>query len=95
MTLTLDEARKRAQVAIDENADPNTPLALGPEPLESPHYWVFFYNTVEFWETGDFLASLAGNGPVVVPKDGGPLLWMSSATDPEEQLAELEASFSG
>ena len=80
---------------MQEGSDPKHPIALGGAPLESEHYWVFFYNTVEYWETGDDLASLAGNGPVVVPKDGGELRWMTSVRSPEEQLAELEAAAAG
>ena len=90
--LTLEEARARAEQAVRDGSDPEHPTAVGGNALESAHYWVFFYNTVEFWGTGEDLASLAGNGPVAVRKDGGELRWMTSARSAEEQLAEFEAA---
>jgi len=38
---------------------------------ETPHFWVFFYNTRAFIETKSMVHSLAGNGPVLVEKATG------------------------
>lgn len=32
--------------------------------------WIFFYNTVDFIKTRDSLYALAGNGPILVTRDG-------------------------
>jgi len=40
------------------------------ETVELAEGWVFFYNSREFAETGDFGHSLAGNGPIFVDRDG-------------------------
>lgn len=32
--------------------------------------YVFFYNSAEYWRTGDMLTGLAGNGPILVRHDG-------------------------
>jgi hypothetical protein len=51
--------------------------------------WVFGYNTRRFYVEGDFMTSLAGNGPVVVPQSGSRPFLASSATPVEDQLASL------
>ncbi|KAB8172349.1 YrhB domain-containing protein [Microbispora catharanthi] len=38
---------------------------------ESLRYWIFYYNTVQFCETGEIGFALAGNGPILVAKDDG------------------------
>ena len=35
-----------------------------------PVGYVFFYNATKYWETKDFIDSLAGNGPILVKNDG-------------------------
>lgn len=84
------EARARAQAVLDGSASPALPVALLDERLESAHHWVFFYNSVAFLETGDWLHALAGNAPIVVPKNGDPIIRFSTATSPEGQLEALE-----
>lgn len=37
---------------------------------ETPHAWAFSYNARAYLESGNITAALAGNGPVIVPKDG-------------------------
>ena len=32
--------------------------------------WLFFYNSKDFIETGNYLSSLAGNGPIFVDRNG-------------------------
>lgn len=91
MTLTVEEARARAQALLDEGPT-SVPVAILDDVLESPSYWVFFFNSVAFIESGDFLHALAGNAPIVVPKDGGSITRFFTGRNPEDQLAELEAS---
>lgn len=38
--------------------------------IEVAEGWVFFYNSREFIETGDFISALAGNGPIFVDRSG-------------------------
>jgi hypothetical protein len=40
------------------------------ETIEVNEGWVFFYNSKEFIETGDFASALAGNGPIFVDRSG-------------------------
>jgi hypothetical protein len=92
MALTLEQARERAQRDLESSANASLELVLGGDPLESEHYWVFFYNTPEYWETRDVFTGVVGNGPIVVPKDGSPIRYFSSALSTESQLQELEAA---
>jgi hypothetical protein len=49
---------------------------------EHPSAWVFGYNTRRLLQEGDLLASLVGNGPVVVPKSGSaPFFGLSAFPD--------------
>lgn len=66
-------------------------VALTERPIESEHYWVYVYNTVEFWRTRDIMVGLVGNRPIAVPKDGGPVFRLETAHSVERQLHELEA----
>lgn len=54
---------------------------------EYPGAWVFGYNTRRFLADGDLMSMLVGNGPVVVPKDGGAIYLGSSASPIADQLA--------
>lgn len=56
---------------------------------DHPKAWAFAYNTRAFVERGDFIASLVGNGPIVVPKSGGPAFLASSAESVGDQLDRL------
>ena len=53
---------------------------------EYPSAWSFGYNTRRFLENGDLGASMIGNGPVVVPKNGGPIYLAQSGSPVEDQL---------
>lgn len=48
--------------------------------------WVFGYNTRQFLQDGVIAASLAGNGPVIVPKDGSAPYLGESSRPVEDQL---------
>lgn len=61
------------------------------EPVQHGRYWVQGYQSRAFVETGDFLAAHAGNGPVVVPRDGSAPFTLSSAEPTEPQMARILA----
>ena len=89
--MTFEEAKAVAQVELDSlERRCGSPLAFRMEStIEKPRGWAFFYNTVRFIETGEARYRLAGNGPIVVRKDGGSAI----AHGPmriEEVLASLE-----
>ena len=51
--------------------------------------FVFFYNTKRYWETQDFMASLAGNGPILVLRDDGKVVELPANQTVEASIREL------
>lgn len=86
--MDFEQARAAAERQLRAGEEPGTPLALTGETLERSWCWVFFYNTRAYIETGDSLESLAGNGPIVVNKDGSEVWTMGSAFPAEHFLDE-------
>lgn len=58
--------------------------------VEKPYGWIFFYNTKEYLETGDFLYALLGNGPLVIERKTGKIVALPSASSPEESIQQYE-----
>ena len=68
--LTLKEARTIALAHLPA-AEPGIELViLDAHTIAKPYGWVFFYNSKKFVESGDFLDSTVGNGPMVVLHSG-------------------------
>jgi hypothetical protein len=88
--MVLQDAYEVAQAFLDSRIRPDH----GPDVVicsctEYPKAWVFGYNTRRFLEDMDLLASMVGNGPVVVPKSGEPPFLGASASPIEGQLGDL------
>jgi hypothetical protein len=83
----MQDAYEAAQELLDRSLRPGhgTDIVIC-SCQEFPTAWVFGYNTRRFLQDGDFMASLVGNGPVVVPKSGEPAYTAVSATPIEDQL---------
>jgi hypothetical protein len=60
--------------------------------IRKPYGWVFFYNSRRFLETGDPLAGLGGNGPIIVEREGGRLHILPSASEPSAAITEFEVA---
>lgn len=58
--------------------------------IEKPYGWVFFYNTKEFLETGNRLAALGGNAPIMVEKATGQIYITGTAHPLDHYLADYE-----
>lgn len=63
-------------------------FALTNEVREVDQGWVFFFNSGDYVRTGDYLSALAGNGPLLVQRDGRVTL-LSSALPWEEVIAAI------
>ena len=86
-----DSAKAMVWSYLDENFGREPELAIvDGEPSETTHAWIFFYNTREYLETGEFSAALAGNGPVLVNKVTGDIEAFGAATALDELFAEYE-----
>lgn len=55
---------------------------------ETTSYWVVFWNSASYWETGSPFDAIVGNGPLIVPKDGSEPFTFGSG---EEWQTTLEA----
>jgi Immunity protein 35 len=87
MTMVLQDAFEMAQRFLDVSVRPqHDDEIVICSCQEFTYAWVFGYNTRRFLVENEILASLAGNGPVVVPKAGGPAWAASSATPVEDQV---------
>lgn len=71
-TIDFEAARHLAQTRIASHAQQaQDAFVLVPEHTrETARGWVFFYNSREFVQTGNTNAMLAGNGPILVERDG-------------------------
>jgi hypothetical protein len=66
-------------------------VILDEETVEKDYGWVFFYTSRRFRETGSISDMLAGNGPVVVEREGGDIHLLSAAVPPDEAIREYES----
>ena len=59
--------------------------------LEYEFGWVYFYNSREFVETGDFQHSLVGNAPIIFCRDDGKLYSTGTARTMEHYVEEFRS----
>jgi hypothetical protein len=70
MTISFDQAKVIAEKtvrAIADAADGEFGIVAN-ETIDEG--WLFFYNTKDFIETGNWRSALAGNGPIFVDRSG-------------------------
>ena len=60
------------------------------EVVEHSFGWVFYYNSEEYVRTGNFLSTLAGNGPVVVHRGSGEVSVFRTSESVAPQIERLE-----
>lgn len=89
--MDLDSARAMVSKLI--NSGYNVPgdelVIVDEETIEKDYGWIFFYTSREYLETGDISAMVAGNGPIVVEKDGT-VTHLGSARPAEYSIPEFE-----
>lgn len=88
----IDEAGAREIVrkalrGAEEHGMPR--CVLVGETLDYGSWWVQGYQSEAFADHGDVFQALTGNGPYVVPKDGGAVFTLSSAEPVDEQMDRL------
>lgn len=83
------------QLLADKEAAGSVPCVLVGEIKDYGDWWVQAYQSRALIVDGDEDAALAGNGPIVVPKDGSEPFALSSAEPADEQMKRLSASSSG
>lgn len=67
------------------------PLGLAnSETLEKAFGWVFFYNSKDYIETGNFRSMLAGNAPFIVDRNSGEVHVTGTAKSVEDYITDYE-----
>lgn len=62
------------------------------EPREESFGWIFFYDSKEFLETGDFSKAVAGNAPVIIDRTTGELTETGTAHSIEYYIEQYKAN---
>lgn len=68
--LTMNEAKKIAEAALDAALGPGEAVILDEDTLGKPYGWVFIYNSRKYFETRHILDGFGGNGPLIVQHNG-------------------------
>lgn len=93
--MNIEKARAIAADYIGESSqtpDGMTLVIVDEETQEHEFGWVFFYNSKEYIDTGDFIHAIAGNAPVVVLRDGT-IRTTGTARPLSSYLREIAAEF--
>ncbi len=75
--------------ALPENKDRPPHQLVVVDVQEHDFGWVYFYNSKEYAETGDFNFSLVGNPPVIVDRSDGKLYGTGTANSIAHYLNEF------
>jgi hypothetical protein len=88
--ISRSAALQIAQAKVSElAAAAGDDFALMPnETREVDQGWVFFFNSADYVRTGNHLHALAGNGPLLVLRDGG-VVALPSAVPWEEVVGKM------
>ena len=90
----IDEAQAR-RIAAEEIGEGRTTgegvtmVIVDEATTEIPEGWIFFYDSREHIETGDFSFCIAGNAPLVVCREDGRVLHTGTAEPLEIYLERL------
>ena len=90
--VNFDDARIRVLSHLNQvyGEGPDALVILDDRTIEKPYGWIFFYNSREFVETGDFLHALGGNGPVVFEAATGEIHQLQTAREPIVEIRRFE-----
>lgn len=86
-----EDARKLAEDLLDAEVRPDLDeeIVIPAEYIqESERFWILFYNTRIYVETGSLSHALAGNGPILVEKATGTARLGRSDIPWEQQVAD-------
>ena len=85
------------QIVLSELAKPSISNGievglLKEKTIEKYWGWIFFYQSLAFIKSGDFLEMLGGNAPIMINKCTGELIHTGTAYDVEHYIKEYEGS---
>lgn len=93
--LTREKAREAVELKINE-PDPSWQdkpklVVVDEQTIEKEWGWVFFYNSINFLESGDSIDALAGNAPYIVNKSTGEISVTGTAYEIEYYIKQYES----
>lgn len=94
--MNKEEAQSLVETELENTKDKYNPIdcaVLEEETTEKPWGWVFFYQSKEYIETGDFRHMVGGNAPIIVNRVTGELIHTGTAHDIEHYINEYEKTF--
>jgi len=87
---TKEDALKIAQQSI---VDPNSPHELviqEEKTIQRSFGWIFFPTTRKYLETGNPAFLVPGVGPLVIERDSGRAIFLTTSVSPVKAIAEYE-----
>ncbi|WKD48967.1 YrhB domain-containing protein [Microbulbifer spongiae] len=93
--MNREEAQKLVESEISRlqnQYDPIECIVLEDETIEKDWGWVFFYQSKDYLESGDFRDMLCGNAPYIVNRHTGALTETGTAHNIEHYINEYEAA---
>lgn len=91
--INYQEAKSLVEQEIDKNQNSHSKIEcviLEEETIEKEWGWVFFYQSKQYVETGDFRCMLGGNAPYLVNRHSGILTVTGTTHDIDFYLNEYE-----
>jgi hypothetical protein len=92
--LTIAQAKNLAQAHLSTSSEESgcEVVIVDSATVERSFGWVFFYESRQYLETGEFMHRLVGNAPLIVNRITGDIVSTGTAHPTEYYLAEYEAS---
>ncbi|MBD1548710.1 YrhB domain-containing protein [Roseibium aggregatum] len=75
----IDQLAEKIGMAVEIYSEETREIAQG---------WVFFYNSEEYMRTGNYRFQLAGNGPILVMREGK-IHYLPTAIPWEDAVSQL------
>lgn len=88
--IDADRALEIAQHAVATDESPSALVVVADATEERAFGWVFVYTTKRYLETKDPNDLVPGNGPLVVLRADGSIVWLSSAGPPQRIVDDYE-----
>lgn len=89
--LTKEEARRIAREFLDGRTSTVEFVILDEHTREESFGWVFFYQSADYLESGEFTDRLVGNAPLVVLRDSGEVHVTGTALPIEKYLERFRS----
>lgn len=88
MRIELKDAINKVEQKLKLYESDKIKYRIADEIIDKEDYWVFFYNSAKFFETGDYSYALVGNAPFIVDKYEG-VVYHTGTGNPIEYYMDL------